>query len=252
MTTSDKKVELKSLFMDYQSEMMLSLSHGKKNIKHPVAKGDISEGSWLQLFQNYLPKRYRAEKAFVLDVDGNLSEQIDIVIFDSYYSPPLFKKKIVREELLYIPAESVYAIFEVKPTFNKSAIQYAAKKTISVRKLKRTSAPISYANGVYKPKKLHEILSGLLTFDAVWKDPFGEKFKSTMENLNFDCRLNFGCVISAGSFEIIFEKRSIKRIDVAENKNALIYFFLKLLSKLQGIGTVPALDYNKYIQKALK
>lgn len=39
---------------------------------------------------------------------------------------------------MYIPAESVYAVFEVKQDV-EGHIEYAAKKVESVRKLKRTS-----------------------------------------------------------------------------------------------------------------
>src|SRR6202034_249860 len=94
-----------------------------------------SERPWLDLLSRYLPKRYRATSAFVIDSLGRRSRQIDIAIFDNLYSPLLFPHK----SGLHTPAESIYAVFEVKPTFSKQWIRDAAEKAASVRSLHRTS-----------------------------------------------------------------------------------------------------------------
>jgi hypothetical protein len=57
---------------------------------HPVAKGDASEKVWLTLLQNYLPQRYQAATAYVVDSVGKFSDQIDVVVFDRQYSPFIF------------------------------------------------------------------------------------------------------------------------------------------------------------------
>lgn len=50
----------------------------RENIAHPTSKGDASEQVWLALLNEYLPKRYCAERAFAVDSDGRFSEQIDV------------------------------------------------------------------------------------------------------------------------------------------------------------------------------
>lgn len=77
---------LASLHADIESK----LEAARKSFAHPVAKGDASEGVWLELMQAYLPKRYQAEKAFICDSEGAFSEQADVVIFDRQYSPFIF------------------------------------------------------------------------------------------------------------------------------------------------------------------
>jgi len=52
---------------------------------------------------------------FVVDHSGKISEQIDIIIYDRHFTPFIFK----GERVVYIPVEGVYAIFEVRPQFNK-------------------------------------------------------------------------------------------------------------------------------------
>ena len=84
--------------------MIGTLTANRGVIPHPGTKGAAAELHWLEMLNAYLPKRYQAESAFVLDHQGGLSEQIDIVIYDRQYSPLLFKEGPAT----YVPAESVY------------------------------------------------------------------------------------------------------------------------------------------------
>lgn len=112
---------LSSMHDSIQTE--LEIAHKSLNY-HSVVKGDATEQTWLKIFQDYLPKRYQAEKAHIVDSKGNFSEQIDIVIFDRQYSPFIFKFKGAT----IVPAESVYAVFEIKQKINSHNISYTQKK----------------------------------------------------------------------------------------------------------------------------
>ena len=56
------------------------LEAARKTFGHPGTKGDASEHVWLELFQKYLPRRYETKKAFVVDSNGEFSDQIDVVV----------------------------------------------------------------------------------------------------------------------------------------------------------------------------
>jgi hypothetical protein len=190
----------------------------------------------------YLPKRYQVDKAFVLDADGRLSEQIDIVIFDRQYSPFLFN----QAGAIYIPAESVYGVIEVKQDLNKEEIEYAGSKAASVRRLRRTSAPIPHAGGLYAPKKHFEIIAGLVTLGCTWSPALGSKLNAAIAGLSKDRRIDLGCALQCGAFEVIYQHRRRPRIEKSGPGHALIFFFLRLLSRLQRVGTTPALDIGEY------
>ncbi len=81
------------------------LKAARGSFGHPGTKGDASEAVWLELLEAYLPVRYRAAKAHIVDSLGTFSQQIDVVIFDRQYSPFIFS----FQQQLIIPAESVYA-----------------------------------------------------------------------------------------------------------------------------------------------
>ena len=132
-------MDLQKLFFDMQQEMIAKINVNK-NHKNPGAKGTSFESTWIKWFRKYLPDRYSIDSAFIIDHMGNTSQQMDIVIYDTWYTPFIFKQNKVR----YIPAEGVYAVFEVKPDIkgnvgNKSYIAYAGEKIESVRVLKRSA-----------------------------------------------------------------------------------------------------------------
>jgi hypothetical protein len=139
MTTWSLSVLLAGLHDDIQRK----LETVRQSFAHPGTKGDASEKVWLELLETYLPKRYQAATAHVVDSKGVFSDQIDVVVFDRQYSPFIFH----YQGQTIIPAESVYAVFEAKQAINATQVAYAQRKAASVRRLHRTSLPIPHAGG---------------------------------------------------------------------------------------------------------
>jgi hypothetical protein len=189
MSEKTKTVDLREIFLGLQKEMVASLSSSRQIIPHAGTKGTASELHWLTMLNNYLPERYFVDNAFVLDCDGNLSDQIDVVIYDRQYSPFLFNQNFVK----YVPAESVYAVLEVRQEIDLENVKYAGEKVASVRRLRRTSVPIPHAAGVHEAKKPSPILGGLLTLDSAWKPPLGDAFVESVSSLGEKERLDIGC-----------------------------------------------------------
>lgn len=241
MTQNDrvtrKHAPLRELFLAHQGQMEAELSRFRTVVAHPTSKGDGSEKCWRKMLATYLPNRYCVKPAHIVDYEGNLSEHIDVVIFDQQYTPFLFHQGGVY----FIPAEAVYAVFEVKQEINAENIRYAGKKARSVRKLRRTSSQIPHAGGVYPAKSLHHITAGILTLDCSWRDGLGDTFKRNVLNLQNPNRLDLGCVLRTASF-LCSHSSVPPAINVSDAEDALITFFLRLSAELQKIGTVPAID----------
>ncbi|MDR2011890.1 MAG: hypothetical protein LBQ20_02325 [Rhodanobacter sp.] len=231
-------VLLANLHDDIQRRLQIT----RQSFAHPGAKGDASEGVWLEMLKTYLPERYRADKAFVVDSKGVFSEQIDVVVYDRQYSPFIFQ----YQGQTIIPAESVYAIFEAKQAINANHVAYARKKVASVRKLHRTSLPIPYAKGIYPAKPLIPILGGILTFESDWTPCFGDPLWNALGNGSTEeDRLDIGCVTAHGLF--VWEQQSNKYGFTNEGKSATAFLF-KLISMLQFSGTVPMIDISAYAE----
>lgn len=226
---------LSQLLAGLHDEIERKLGLARSSLGHPTVKGDASERVWLELLQNYLPLRYRAEKAHVVDSRGTFSEQLDIVIFDRQYSPFIF----TFQDQLIVPAESVYAAFEAKQSIDKSMIEYAQHKIAGVRTLHRTSLPIPHAGGVYPAKPPGYILGGVLSFESDWNPPLGEPLVKAL-TVNPDKRLDLSCVAAHGIFSC-----DDKIMIVPKGKPATA-FLLELIARLQAMATVPMIDTRAY------
>jgi len=226
------QLDLAEVFYSVQEEMLAQLAVGGF-FEHPSASGTATERHWLDLFNRYLPKRYRSTPAFVIDSEGRRSRQIDIAIFDNLYSPLLFP----HSSGLHIPAESIYAVFEVKPTFSRQWIRDAGEKAASVRALHRTSVRVMSGNKLRPPIRPRPILAGLLATTSVWTQ---ETFAKNLRAALSDSSLDLGCCLAHGSFE------QNKGIKISIPEESLIFFILRLLDRLRAQGTAPAADLMQY------
>jgi uncharacterized protein DUF6602 len=163
------QLDLADVFRRVQRKLLADLTVARL-FEHPSAAGTATEHHWLQLFAQYLPTRYRSAPAFVINSAGRRSRQIDIAIFDTHHSPPLFP----HTSGTHIPVESVYAVFEVKPTISRQWLRDAGEKAASVRDL--------------SPSK-RKILAGLLATSSVWRpETFTPNLRRALAALPADAR----------------------------------------------------------------
>jgi hypothetical protein len=262
-------VILSDLFSSLQNQMVAQLSTNRDFIGHPTSKGDSLENTWIEWLRKYLPNRYSVDKAIIIDSLGNLSDQIDLVIYDQQYTPFVLTQNGVH----YIPAEGVYAVFEVKPDLQGSVqiqgesisyIEYAGRKIESVRKLKRTSTNIIDRGKKFPPRPLTKIIGGILTSSNEIKKT--ETIEAHLKALKGLKSIDMGCAVTYGSFYIDFEgeeldsesnfekrindyyeSRVIKSVEFSKPETSLVTFFFQLMRYLQqSIGTVAAIDLNEY------
>lgn len=227
--SKNKPINIQKLFSALDDEMRLKLSNKIDEITHPGSKGTETELNWTGLLRTYLPERYKVSNGFVVDHEGNISDQIDIIIYDRHFTPFIFH----GETVVYVPAEGVYAVFEVKPDFSKAHFDYAVEKLQSVRELKRTSANFAHIGGSDK-KQLFDIIGGLLTATNTSDNKFDE----------LDNQTDLSIVVSlAAGVKVIHDGL----VEKNNNENILSFFLLKLIERMRALGSVPALEVDKYL-----
>jgi hypothetical protein len=229
---------LPQLLAGLHDDIEQRLATARKAFGHPATKGDASESVWLQLFKTYLPLRYQAETAHVVDSEGTFSDQIDVVLFDRQYSPFIFR----FQGQTIVPAESVYAVFEAKQTINAGQVEYAQKKVTSVRRLHRTTLPIPHAGGTYDPKPLSPIMGGLLTFESDWSPALGQPLTDALARDDRDGRLDLGCIAAHGMFGCDADGCYA----FAPHGKPATAFLFELIARLQSSATVPMIDIRAY------
>lgn len=266
-TSMSNKIDLAELFSGLQGQMVTQLNTNRKFILHPGSKGDSLENVWIEWLRKYLPNRYCVDKAIVVDSNGDLSHQLDLVIYDQQYTPFVFTQNGIH----YIPAEGVYAVFEVKPDLQgnvgeQNYFKYTGAKIESVRRLVRTSVSIINAGFEYPARPLTKIIGGLLASTNSYSHSSTNSIETHIKSLNALQTIEMGCAVDYGSFFVdykgsenlknenfqdrilkYYEERSIDKITFSQKDNSLVTFFLQLTKYLQqAVGTVAAIDLNAY------
>ncbi len=263
------KIDIKMLFGGLQSQMNAQLNTNREFITHPGSKGDALENAWIEWLRKYLPNRYSVDKAIVIDHEGSTSHQIDIVIYDNWFTPFIFSQNGFH----YVPAEGVYAVFEVKPDIAGSSdgqtnIEYAAEKIESVRKLLRTSTDMINSGRKFPPRPLTKIVGGILCSTNTYTHNNNNTLKDHIKNQKALKSIDLGCIADYGSFFVdhepneeimengmekyleFYANREFKELKFSKPENSLVTFFMQLSRYLQqAIGTVPAIDLQSYLDE---
>ena len=245
--------DIAGAFRDKQASMLTSHSAIRRVSTHPTTLGDQSERDWIGVLEGFLPERYAVGPIFAVDADGGISEQIDVAVYDRQYSPLWFGAQGGCD---FVPVEAVYAVFEVKPTINTTYIESAQRKVASVRRLRRTSAPIKHAGGSFAasdPAAKH-LIGGLLTANAGWttRESTIAKLKQHLPSVGQENSLDIG--IAVGSIAFDFTPTPIELgsreehipLEFSAADDQLIHFGIRLFRQLQQLGTVLDIDMGAY------
>jgi len=112
------KLELEKVLLSDAAEIFAArekarMIHGTHNIG---AAGDEVEKVVRKILRRKLPQVYHVGHGHIVDAHSATSPQIDVIIADNSVSPVLFESENGTQ---YFPYEAVYAIGEVKTTYDK-------------------------------------------------------------------------------------------------------------------------------------
>ena len=236
-------VDLHDILVHHQAKLLAGLESSRAIFENAEAKGDATEFQWREVIEKFLPTRYQATAAFILDADGEVSDFIDVVIHDHHYCPLLFEEGGQK----FVPAESVYAAFEIKQNLHREQVLYASEKGASVRRLRRTSAPFVNSGAPQAARDLFQVLTGVLCLKSDWTPPFGDAFKTALKDgAREHSGIDLGCALRHGAFEISWTDSGEPQLDISTPEASLMFFLLRLFGRLQQLGTVPAIDLAEY------
>lgn len=122
------------------------------SIDHNASKGAFREQIVKKLLRPFLPGAYGISSGQAFDQDGNMSKQLDVVIYDAIYSyiAPY------SDDFVYFPCESVFGNIEVKSKLDKQSLYAAMENIESLKQLKREKVDTFYVNPM-KPLKINNI-----------------------------------------------------------------------------------------------
>jgi hypothetical protein len=134
---------LKTYYNGVTQRFRIEIDFLNKLIGHRGEIGSANESSLINLLVKFLPKKYSIGSGIVIDKEGNRSNQIDIIVYDSYYHPELFSQAAA---FLY-PVDVVYMTIEVKTTVTGQFMEDAIENVASVKRLKFIESPINELKG---------------------------------------------------------------------------------------------------------
>jgi hypothetical protein len=165
----------------------------------------------------YLPKKYGITTGKVIGLNGDLSRQADIIIYDSLNSPIVFNEEL-GNEFQIIPAESVIAVVEVKSIFTYDMYQETIANIKSFKAISGVKTDAFGAYFSYSPPVLN-------TKDEVIK--YQAKIQTLTKTSEAWKYIKIGCVLPNSKHEILEY--------TLESQPCFLY----LKKKISGDGTVP-------------
>lgn len=151
-------------FGNIDEEFNLLNKRLKELIKHPTALGTENESILREFLKNHIPGHYSIGHGFVFKNEDEISKQCDVIIYDSNFFPPIFK----RGDFVIVLPESVMTVIEVKEKLSKGKnLTLAIDNIKSVRKLNDRisglifaytgSTPVSILNAITNYNKNNKI-----------------------------------------------------------------------------------------------
>ena len=246
---------------------------------HKGVKGNCREEDLISVIRDCLPNCYGLKSGEIFDQYDNISNQIDVVIYDNVYSN-YFKKD---SSTSLFPCESIYGSIEVKSYLNKDEFDKAIKNIKSVRQLKRADSnilditPLRRLNFDDKQFKLNDIgrhneyVNVIFAYDSVSNESIID-YLDELKNQDLDLLPTFIYVHKKGMiyFKVqsdgkrqnmsnCFFGMNHKKNDTYSISNygedSLTAFFILLNAMLEQI-ILKSINYtefsNKYLQELKK
>jgi hypothetical protein len=129
-----KPLDLKSLLIAAGKELRASFDYQKTTSSHAGTQGQAAEDILIDFLNERLPKRFSSSSGFVVDFQGSISKQCDVIIYDALNSP-IYKPS---SKGLIVLSDNAAGAIEVKSTLDKQELKKAAENIASVKRLKKS------------------------------------------------------------------------------------------------------------------
>jgi hypothetical protein len=128
-------MDIDRVFNEVAQKMRSDLERARGALSHAGMKGASAEDTFRTFLREHLPRSLDVSSGVLVDVNGNVSRQLDVIISDANKTPVLFRSGEDR----VIPVECAYAVIEVKSKLDAKELDSAFENMLSVRSLTQTA-----------------------------------------------------------------------------------------------------------------
>ena len=116
-----------------QHKMSASIAQIRDTVPHAGETGELVERVFRNQLLEVLPEKVGVSNGFVVDSQGSVSRQMDIILYDSPNTPRIF----TSDGAQIFPVESTYACGEIKTDMNSTQLADTFEKCLSYKRLIR-------------------------------------------------------------------------------------------------------------------
>lgn len=219
-----RKLDISGIFKSEADDLLkvrsdAILIHGTGDIK---AAGNEIEEHVREIFRRMLPKNLYVTHGHLIDQNGVVSPQLDIIIADTSNLPSLMTTKDGTE---YVPIDSVYSCGEVKSTYYKSS-----------KYIEYFSDVLSKINDEMHHEKIpNTSYGGKFDGSTLMRDIYLGKGNKTLNNI-----FSFMLFVDAGDFKFENIKRLLKttKKECLPNTSVILNSGVVMYGKLDENGFV--------------
>lgn len=102
-----------------------------KQIEHKELRGRVREIVIKHFLKEYFPPALGVESGEIISSKGDVSKQMDVVVFDRFRCPVLIRE----DEVHVFPIEGVYAVIEVKSFLDSNELLDCVEKIYSAKRM---------------------------------------------------------------------------------------------------------------------
>ena len=214
--------------------------------RHTQEKGHRREVALRDFLRDHLPPQYGLARGEVASYWGDLSPQIDLLIYDAR-----MPRLLHSGDSSILPIESIYAAIEVKPNLSKHNLR---KATANLRTVQTMRAGLHPASREHPP-----VFSAIVGCESESLGATAQAWHDLCDGEPPSHKLSCICVLDRAVFHLapqftgpagwdpyaVDEHTPLVCAEAGED--SLFYFYLLLLRDLQA-KTLPPLDLAPYAQ----
>ena len=201
-TPPTNEVRLARIMSEAAAEMKHSFAKGRAALSHNLTKGEVAEEAVRRFLRERFPSSIAIVKGQIIDSHGQLSKQLDVIIYDATHTPILYTSEEGDNRL--VPSEGVLAVIEVKSHIGPSDVPGVIANMTSVKLLDKSAYypqawPIKMIMNMYGRTYDHfPTLYFLFAHEAGDLAAVAATFGALVSQFEVDKRLDCACILNKG------------------------------------------------------
>ena len=252
-------VNIAEIFDEVAKQMRSDFEKARKAVNHPGLKGASFEETFRTFLREYLPRSLDVCTGVLVDSNGSVSRQLDVIISDSAKTPIFYRSGDIR----VIPVECAYTVIEIKAYLNAKELDSIFQNMESVRNLKKiayvkSAGAIIYSDNLYgREWEIWPINYYVFAYDSIKLTNLAKQINARHQDKNLpECsRIDTVCVLDKGvicnqledgKFNALPEPGS--KLYISKTTRSLLLFYA-LTSRYFNQARLPNFRFTDYLRK---